>query len=230
MKRTIIGITVILLSACSTRDNYKIPEYSGKNIAFEKLPYSLDALSPHISPKALYFHYSKHYLGYVKKADAAIAESSYAGKNVEDIIRSTWMIQEPPYKKIYNNTAQAWNHAFFWKSMAPAKEKVTMPEELQKKVTADFGSVEKFISAFRDAANNHFGSGWVFLAEKDGKLSLLSLSDAGNPIPQGYKPLLALDVWEHSYYLDYQNERAKYTDAFLNHLVNWDFALQNLKL
>lgn len=183
------------------------------------LPYELDALEPHMSKETLNFHYGKHHQTYVTKLNDMIEETIYADKTLTEIIKTS----EGP---IFNNAAQIYNHDFFWHSLTP---QMTTPRgELLVMLEVAFGSVDEFIEAFTNTAIGLFGSGWVWLVVNNGKLEIMTTSNAGTPIRDGVVPLLTLDVWEHAYYIDYRNVRPEYIKAYWA-LVNWDFALENLK-
>jgi len=186
------------------------------------LPYEKNALAPHISPDTLETHYEKHHKGYLAKLEKQIAGKPEAEKSLEDLIRSS-------DGKVYNFAAQVWNHTFYWRSMHP--DGGGKPEgELLAKIEQAFGSFDDFKQAFAEAATGEFGSGWAWLVvDQNDRLRVRSSSDAENPLGTSQKPLLTIDVWEHAYYLDYRNERAKYVDGVIEHLLNWDFARQNLE-
>ncbi len=192
-------------------------------MAFElpALPYSQDALEPHISAETLSYHYGKHHAGYVKKLNAAVEkDSSLAGKSLEDLITSQ-------SGGVFNNAAQIWNHTFYWNSLSPNGGGAPSGK-VAELIDRDFGSFDKFKEAFSTAAKTHFGSGWAWLVQNsDGKLEVVGTHDAGNPLTDGKKPLLTCDVWEHAYYVDYRNARADYVGNYWN-LVNWDHANANL--
>ncbi len=179
------------------------------------LPYEKNALEPYISEKTLEFHYGKHHRTYVENLNKLISGSEFATMSLEAIIQAT--AGKAEYIGIFNNAAQAWNHAFFWKCMKKGggKPQGTILARLEK----DFGSYEKFHEEFKNAAVSQFGSGWAWLVEKDGKLAIMKTSNADTPIAHGIKPLLTVDVWEHAYYLDYQNRRADFVEAFLTNLA-----------
>lgn len=187
----------------------------------DPLPYELDALEPHVSARTLDFHYNKHHRGYMTKLAAALEGKAAAEKSLEEIMLDS-------HGGLFNNAAQVWNHSFYWKSMTPggAEPSATMTELLDK----HFGGMSEFKQEFASVATGEFGSGWAWLVKtKEGELEILSTHDAENPLRQGLKPLLTLDVWEHAYYLDYQNDRAQYVAAFLDHLVDWSFAEANFR-
>jgi len=181
-----------------------------------ELPYAKDALAPHISENIINFHYGKHHQGYVNKLNAAVeADASLAGKSLEDLIQTA-------KGGVFNNAAQIYNHTFYWNSMSPdgGGEPTGAVADA---ITADFGSFGEFKTAFTKAAGGHFGSGWAWLVKDGDKLEIVATHDAGNVLTMGKKPLLTCDVWEHAYYLDYQNSRPGYIDAWWN-LVNWNHA------
>lgn len=183
------------------------------------LPYAMDALDPYISATTMEFHYGKHHKAYVDNLNKLIKETEFEEMPLEKIIKNT--SGKPEFTGIFNNAAQDWNHTFFWNSMSPnggGKPK----GELLKKMERDFGSYDNFRAEFKNAATTQFGSGWAWLVEKDGKLSVMKTSNADTPIAHGYKPVITVDVWEHAYYLDYQNRRPDFVEAFLDHLVKWN--------
>jgi superoxide dismutase, Fe-Mn family len=190
-----------------------------------KLPYAEGALAPGISANVVTFHYGKHHRFYVDKGNELLKSTDLGGKPLEDVIRATH--GKPERTPLYNAAAQVWNHDFYWKSMKP-KGGGQPSGELGKRIAADFGSFDAFAKAFTEAATTQFGSGWAWLLEDAGKLKVVKTGNADNPIALGKKPLLTIDVWEHAYYLDYQNRRADYVKAFLDGLANWDFAQENL--
>ena len=185
-----------------------------------ELPYRKNALEPHVSAETVELHYEKHHKGYMKKLRNAIEGKPEAEKSLEDLIRSA-------EGDLFNNAAQVWNHDFYWKSLSPTGG--GRPSgDLLSAIEESFNSFDAFRESFSDAANGEFGSGWAWLIkDRQGKLRVRSSSDAENPLQQGQRPLVTLDVWEHAYYVDYRNERARYIDAFLDHLVNWEFAAAN---
>jgi Fe-Mn family superoxide dismutase len=196
-------------------------------IELPPLPYSDNALDPYISANTIGFHYGKHHKAYVDNVNKLIAGTEYADMPLEKIVTATAGNAEK--QAIFNNAAQVWNHTFYWKSMKP-KGGGAPPKELAAKIDKAFGSYDAFKKAFTDAAVTQFGSGWAWLAAKSGELQIVKTPNAENPISKGggLTPVLTIDVWEHAYYLDYQNKRPDYVAAFLDHLVNWDFAAANL--
>lgn len=186
------------------------------------LPYSKEALSPHISEETLEFHYGKHHQAYVNNLNNLIKDSSLAKNTLEEIITSN------PSTPIFNNAAQCYNHTFYWHSMAP-KAGGQAKGKIETLINDNFGSFDVFKEQFSKSAAGQFGSGWAWLVQdpKSGTLSIETTSNAGCPLTEGKKPILTCDVWEHAYYIDYRNLRPKYIEAWWN-LVNWDFANNNL--
>ncbi len=193
-------------------------------IALSKLPYEQDALEPHVSARTLSFHYDKHHRGYVEKLNKLIADTPYAKLSLEDIIARARTNADI---SILNNAAQAWNHTFLWESMAPTGA-AKPGGEIKEMIERDFGDLDGFKQQFREAALSHFGSGWIWLVQDGANLRIMTTGNADSPVGTRMKPLLTLDVWEHAYYLDYQNDRASYTNVFLDKLINWDFAAANI--
>jgi len=181
-----------------------------------ELPYAKDALAPHISAETLEYHYDKHHATYVDNLNGFIdKDQNLAGKSLEDLVRST-------SGAVFNNAAQVWNHTFYWNSMSP-----TGGGDPQGKIAdaikKSFGSFSNFKEQFTAHAVGHFASGWAWLVKKDGRLAVIDTHDAACPLAMNKQPILTCDVWEHAYYVDYRNARAKYVDAWWN-LVNWNHA------
>jgi Fe-Mn family superoxide dismutase len=189
------------------------------------LPYPEAALAPIISANTLGFHYGKHHKGYVDKLNQLLEKDPLGDLPLEDLIRAT--AGKPDHAAIFNNAAQIWNHAFYWNSLRPAGGG-PLAGKLKERIEAELGGEAKLKQELLAAATGQFGSGWVWLVLDDGKLKVQKTSNAENPLTQGKTPLLTLDVWEHAYYLDYQNRRADYATAVLDKLINWDFAAKNL--
>lgn len=190
-----------------------------------ELPYAKDALAPHISAETLGFHHGKHHAAYVSKMNAAIEGTAKADLPLEDLIRAAASDGD---QGLFNNAAQTWNHTFYWNSMTP-KGGGAPKGDLAERIDRDFGSLEGFRKAFADAGATQFGSGWAWLIVRDGKLEVRKTLNAETPLTEdGTVPLLTMDVWEHAYYLDFQNRRPDYIETFLDKLVNWDFAAENL--
>ncbi|KAL6057865.1 oxidoreductase, acting on superoxide radicals as acceptor [Balamuthia mandrillaris] len=185
-----------------------------------ELPYSKDALAPHISEETLEFHYGKHHAGYVAKLNGLVKDTPNADKSLEELIRGS-------QGGLFNNAAQIWNHTFYWNSMSP--EGGGEPTgAIAEAIVKNFGDFNSFKKEFSDVAGGHFGSGWAWLVQDDeGKLKVIGTHDAGNPITDNLRPILTCDVWEHAYYIDYRNARPNYINAWWN-LVNWKFAESNL--
>lgn len=185
------------------------------------LPYTLDALAPSISKETMEYHYGKHHQTYVDNLNKLQKGTEFESLSLEDIITKA------PAGGIYNNAAQVWNHTFFWSCMKPnggGEPSGALAQAIQKQ----WGDYAKFKADFAAKAAANFGSGWTYLAKKaDGSLEIQNLGAAGNPLKTGDKPVLTIDVWEHAYYIDYRNARVKFIDAYLNSLVNWDFAAKN---
>ena len=193
------------------------------SITFPVLPYATKALEPHVSERTLEHHHGKHHKGYVGKLNKAIAGTAYEGKSLEGIIAAAYEASETG---IFNNAAQAWNHTFLWSSMSPTGGGEPAGP-LADAIDSQFGSAQGFRDAFKAAALAQFGSGWIWLVRTKKGLDIVSTGNADTPLVHGTTPLLTLDVWEHAYYLDYQNKRGAYVDVFLDSLVNWNFAAEN---
>jgi Fe-Mn family superoxide dismutase len=190
------------------------------------LPWDEKALEPILSARTIAFHYHKHHQTYVDTLNKLAAKTRFAGMKLEEVIQATAGASAEEEKKIFNNAAQVWNHDFYWRSLTPSK---TAPEgKLASAVARDFGKLSVLVAELAEAGKNQFGSGWVWLVSKDGKLMVEKTANAQTPMAKGVNCLLALDVWEHAYYLDYQNERGKYLEAVLGKILNWDYAGENL--
>ncbi len=188
------------------------------------LPYAENALEPVITAKTISFHYGKHHKGYVDNLNKLIAGTEYADLSLEKIITST--AGKPEKTAIFNNAAQTWNHTFYWNSLTP-KGGGEPPAALKQKIEASFGSVDACKKELASASVSQFGSGWAWLVLESGVLKVVKTANADIPMTMGFTPILTIDVWEHAYYLDYQNRRADYANAVLDKLINWEFALQN---
>ena len=196
------------------------------SIKLPELPYATDALEPHISTDTMELHYGKHHRGYVDKLNKLIEGTRFEDMPLEQIIVSA---RESAEIDILNNAAQVWNHTFFWQSLSATGQSEPVGR-IRDLIEDEFGDIDKFKKAFRDAATSQFGSGWTWLVLDSGKLRIMSTTNAESPVGTHMTPLLTLDVWEHAYYLDYQNERARYVDAFLDKLIDWRFALDNVQV
>jgi len=188
------------------------------------LPYAENAFEPVITANTVRFHYGKHHKGYVDNLNKLIAGTEFANLPLEKIITET--AGKADKTAIFNNAAQAWNHTFYWNSMRP-KGGGEPPVALKQRIEASFGSVDACKKELASAAVSQFGSGWAWLVIESGRLKVVKTANADIPLITGMKPLLTIDVWEHAYYLDYQNRRADYVNAVLDNLINWEFALQN---
>jgi Fe-Mn family superoxide dismutase len=180
----------------------------------------MNALEPFMSRETLEYHYGKHHRAYVDKLNALVVGTEFEDASLEDIVRKG-------SGALFNNAAQVWNHSFFWRCIGP-KQGGNLPAELARALQGAFGSVDAFRQQFKKSAADKFGSGWTWLvATRDGRLTVRNTDDADNPLHSGDCALLACDVWEHAYYIDYRNERAKYLEAFWN-IINWKFVAENL--
>ncbi len=195
-------------------------------MAFElpALPYAKDALQPHISANTFDFHHGKHHNTYVVNLNNMTADTDMASMSLEDIMKAT--AGDASKAGIFNNAAQVWNHTFFWNSMTPGGGGAPTGA-IAAAIDEAFGDYASFAEAFKTAGMTQFGSGWAWLVSRDGKLEIVKTPNAECPLTGGVTPILTCDVWEHAYYLDYQNRRPDFLQAFLDNLVNWDFANAN---
>ncbi len=196
------------------------------NLTLPPLPYALDALEPHISRRTLAAHHGYHHAAYVDKTRALVRGTQLESATLEEIIRSS---AEPRKKGLFNASAQAWNHGFYWRSMRPGGGGEANGAIAQM-IARQFGNQRAFSQQFVTAASDQFGSGWAWLVLDGEQLRITSTSNADTPLITTLVPLLTIDVWEHAYYLDFQQRRLDYITAFLAHLVDWDFANQNLSI
>ena len=188
------------------------------------LPFAKDALAPHMSAETLDFHHGKHHKAYVDKTNKLIEGTDLAGASLVEVIKAA---KEKGDKGLFNNSAQIWNHSFFWQCLAPAGS--TRPSgKLRDLINDGFGGEQALLDKLATESANHFASGWGWLVLKDGKLEVTSLHDADTPAVHGMTPLLTIDVWEHAYYIDYRNERPKFVKSVLENIINWDFVAENL--
>jgi len=190
------------------------------------LPWAEDALAPTISAKTIGFHYHKHHNAYVETLNKLVAGTRYGDMPLEKIVQATATAKDGKEQKIFNNAGQVWNHDFYWRSLTPKGGKPR--GSLKQAIERDFGNVEGLIKELAEAGKEQFGSGWAWLVSRQGRLSVDKTANAIDPMAKGVNCLLTVDVWEHAYYLDYQNERAKYLEAVLGKLLNWEFAAENL--
>jgi superoxide dismutase, Fe-Mn family len=196
-------------------------------MAFElpALPYADNALEPHISANTLSFHYGKHHNTYVVNLNNLVNDTPMADQSLEEIMKAT--ANDASKAGVFNNAAQVWNHTFYWNSMSPNGGGAPTGD-LAARIDAAFGSLDEFKAKFKDACLTQFGSGWAWLVADGDELKIVKTGNAACPLTDGMTPLLTCDVWEHAYYLDFQNLRPAYVDAFLENLVNWDFVAGNL--
>jgi Fe-Mn family superoxide dismutase len=196
-------------------------------MAFElpALPYPKDGLEPHMSARTLEFHHGKHHATYVATLNKLVENTPFANQSLEEVIRAT--AKDESKIQIFNNAAQSWNHTFFWNCMRPRGGGQPSGDVL-KAIEQSFGGVDKFKQQFKEAATTQFGSGWAWLVRDGSALKITKTPNAVDPLAQGQTALLTCDVWEHAYYLDYQNRRPDFVQTFLDSLVNWDFVAKNL--
>ncbi|MCX8255754.1 superoxide dismutase, Fe [Beijerinckiaceae bacterium RH AL1] len=183
------------------------------------LPYAYDALQPYMSKETLEFHHDKHHQAYVTTGNKLLEGSGLEGKSLEEIVKGS-------YEKnaaLFNNAGQHYNHLHFWKWLKPNGGGKSLPSAVEKGINDAFGSYDAFAEKFVQAGVGQFGSGWAWLAVKDGKLEIMKTPNGENPLVHGGTPILGVDVWEHSYYIDYRNRRPDYLKAFLEHMVNWEY-------
>ena len=186
------------------------------------LPYDYEALVPYMSKETLEFHHDKHHNAYVEMGNKLAAEAGLGDASVEEVVKASYGKNQP----LFNNAAQHYNHIHFWKWMKKDGGGKSLPGKLQTAIDSDLGGYDKFRNDFMDAGKGQFGSGWAWLAVKDGKLSIVKTPNGENPLVHGAEPILGVDVWEHSYYIDYRNARPKYLEAFVDNLINWDYVLE----
>jgi Fe-Mn family superoxide dismutase len=193
-------------------------------MAFElpPLPYAYDALQPFMSKETLEFHHDKHHQAYVTNGNKLLEGSGLEGKSLEEIVKASYSKNAG----LFNNAGQHYNHIHFWKWMKPGGGGTKIPGALAKAIDSDLGGYDKFKADFVQAGTTQFGSGWAWLGLRDGKLEITKTPNGENPLVHGGAPILGVDVWEHSYYIDYRNKRPDYLNAFVDSLINWDYALE----
>jgi Fe-Mn family superoxide dismutase len=196
------------------------------SIELPKLPYPVNALEPHISAATLDIHHGKHHRAYVEKTKQLIAGTELAERSLEDVV--SLAASRKRKTTLFNNAAQASNHAFYWNSMSP-RGGGAPSGRLADRIELDFGGFARFTDTFQSVAVSHFGSGWVWLVLALSRLEIIATSNADTPMVHGKTPLLTMDLWEHAYYLDYQNHRTEYVATFIDKLANWDFAISNFQ-
>jgi Fe-Mn family superoxide dismutase len=216
---TLLGMGMAGISGCTSGTG------GASSVALPELPYKEHALEPYITRKTIGFHYGKHHRAYVDKTLELVKDSSLASLTLADVVQKTSGFADKA--AVFNNAAQAWNHDFYWKSLMPGGG--GKPEgELAKRIEGSFGSFENFKKELTTAAMTQFGSGWAWLVVEGDNLKVVNTPNADTPIVHGQTPLLTVDVWEHAYYLDYQNMRGEYVKNVIEHLLNWKFAESNL--
>jgi Fe-Mn family superoxide dismutase len=193
-------------------------------MAFElpELPYAYDALAPYMSAETLEFHHDKHHKAYVDMGNTLAEKAGMADKSVEEVVKASYGKDQP----LFNNAAQHYNHIHFWKWMKKDGGGKSLPGKLQTAFDSDLGGYDKFRNDLIEAGKGQFGSGWAWVAVKNGKLEIMKTPNGENPLVHGATPILGVDVWEHSYYIDYRNARPKYLEAFVDNLINWDYVLE----
>lgn len=209
----------------NTLENFSKAAQSGNTYVLAPLPYADNALEPVISAHTLSFHYGKHHKAYVDNLNKLVADTALVGQSLEEIIKAT--AGQADKAGIFNNAAQVWNHMFYWHSLSP-NGGGEPPAALKQKIEAAFGSVDACKKELANAAVTQFGSGWAWLVQDGDKLAIAKTSNADSPLTKNSRPLLTIDVWEHAYYLDYQNRRPDYVNTILDKLINWEFAAANL--
>jgi superoxide dismutase, Fe-Mn family len=212
------------MNAQAARRQAEVHAHDG-HVTLPKLPYGYAGLEPYISSRTMEFHHDKHHKTYVEKTNELIAGTRYANMTLEQIVRES--AKTPADSQIFNNAGQAWNHDFYWHSLHPGG--LAPGGELVDMIKSEFGSFEGFKKTLVKAAMGQFGSGWVWLVFSENRLAIRTTGNAQTPMTTGARCLVTLDVWEHAYYLDYQNRRADHIAAVADKLINWEFALQNLK-
>lgn len=193
-------------------------------MAFElpNLPYDYDALAPYMSRETLEYHHDKHHLAYVTNGNKLAEEAGLSDLSLEEIVKKSYGTNQP----LFNNAGQHYNHIHFWKWMKKGGGGTSLPAKLDAAIKSDLGGYDKFRADFIAAGTGQFGSGWAWLSVKNGKLEFSKTPNGENPLVHGASPILGVDVWEHSYYIDYRNARPKYLEAFVDSLINWDYVLE----
>ncbi|MGD0094573.1 MAG: superoxide dismutase [Planctomycetota bacterium] len=221
----LFGSASFLAAAClAARPRFVLAD-DAPPLTLPPLPYGEEALAPHISARTISIHYGKHHKAYVDNVNNLVKGTELAKLELKDLIKAAGGKKETA--ALFNNAAQVFNHTFYWNSMkASGGGKPT--GKIAEALDAAFGSYDKFVTEFSEAAKTQFGSGWAWLVTDGAKLSILKTANADTPLVHDLKPLLTIDVWEHAYYLDYQNRRPDYIKAWIENLINWDFANKNL--
>ena len=188
------------------------------------LPYAHDALQPYMSAETLEYHHDRHHQAYVTNGNELLEGSGLEGASLEQVVKESF----GKHQSLFNNAGQHYNHTHFWQWMTPNGGRRTLPSALESKITADLGGYDKAREDFLAAGADQFGSGWAWIAVRDGKLEIMKTPNGENPLVHGATPILGVDVWEHSYYIDYRNERPKYLEAWFDNLANWEYAAELL--
>lgn len=222
-RRSFLGASTLILASLAA--GFPARAAAAAPMVLPVLPYPENALEPVISARTIGFHHGKHHVGYLNNTNQLIAGTEFSGMTLENIVKAS--AGKPERVGLFNNAAQVWNHTFYWNSLTP-KGGGKPPAALLQKIEASFGTLDGCIKEFTNAALNQFASGWAWLVEDGAKLKIVKTPNAETPLAQGVKPLLTIDVWEHAYYLDYQNRRADYVAAVLEKLINWEFAAKNM--
>jgi len=224
-RRAFMAVTMAAAAGCTTVRRGQAP-VAAASVSLPALPYAQDALAPVISAQTLSFHYGKHHQGYVTTLNKLLPGTPFAGMSLEEIVCRT--ADKAEYATLFNNAAQVWNHTFYWQSLMPVGKERMVSSKLTAAINKAFGSMTACNAALADAAMKQFGSGWAWLVAQKGALKVVKTPNAETPLTQaGVTPLLTIDVWEHAYYLDWQNKRADYVKAVLDRLMNWTFASEN---
>lgn len=206
-----------------TATNHSLKREDAMTLSLPDLPYAKDALEPHMSANTLDFHHGKHHNAYVVKGNELLAEAGIEGDDLEELVKKTKEVGGP----LFNNVGQVYNHTFFWNCLSPTGGGAPTGD-IAAKIFADFGSYDNFKKEFVAGGVGQFGSGWVWLVADGGTLKIVKTANADTPLTDGMTPILVADVWEHAYYLDFQNRRPDFLASYLDNLVNWDFANENL--
>jgi Fe-Mn family superoxide dismutase len=225
VRRNLLGATAGAALLLAMGGGPRVARAAAPSHVLEPLPYAENALEPVISANTLSFHFGKHHKGYVDNLNRLLAGTEFAELSLEKVVMAT--AGQADKTAIFNNAAQAWNHGFYWRSLR-ANGGGEPPAALKRKIEAAFGGVDGCKKELAAAATGQFGSGWAWLVLDGDKLKVVKTGNADTPLTKGQKPLLTIDVWEHAYYLDYQNRRADYVNAVLDKLLNWGFAADNL--
>ena len=196
------------------------------SLTLPSLPYAYDALEPFVSAATLKVHHGVHHAGYVDRVNALVRGTALERLPLRAIVERS--AGDPAARSLFNSAAQAWNHAFFWRSMRPARQRAPVPSRLAARIARDLGGQARLLEQMKSAALSVFGSGWAWLLERDGRLRVETTANADCPITSAGLPVLVIDVWEHAYYLDYRARRADYVTGVLEHLLDWEFAARNL--